>query len=150
LLFVRKGEDGLRTCIPSKSVKSVLHGAHDRQAHPGIENTFASVREHFYIPYIATQPRWRSNAQGGTTNGPKGTAVIRLSCAVVADEETRASEETEILCLVSRRSRTHRFGKHRHAHLHIVYNILATHICIYCLHAKTARLCLQAVFYLGI
>jgi hypothetical protein len=57
LLFIRKGEDGLRVCIPSKLVKSVLQGAHDRQAHPGIENTYAHLRDHFYMPQMSKTVR---------------------------------------------------------------------------------------------
>lgn len=53
LLFVRKGEDGLRVCVPAKMTKQVLQGAHDQQAHPGIENTFANLRDHFYMPQMS-------------------------------------------------------------------------------------------------
>jgi hypothetical protein len=53
LLFVRKGDDGLRVCIPSKLLKAVLNGAHDRQAHPGIEATFSNIRDHFYMPQLS-------------------------------------------------------------------------------------------------
>jgi hypothetical protein len=56
LLFVYKGTGGgLRACIPSTMVQSVLEAAHDMQAHPGIENTFANIRDHFYMPRMSAQ-----------------------------------------------------------------------------------------------
>jgi hypothetical protein len=66
LLFITKGKNGgIRACIPSSLARpNVLKAAHDMQAHPGVENTFASIRDHFYMPqmsatvrsYVATCP----------------------------------------------------------------------------------------------
>jgi len=58
LLFVRKGDHGgLRACIPTTLAKDVLTAAHDLQAHPGVENTFSNVRDHFYMPRMSAQVR---------------------------------------------------------------------------------------------
>jgi hypothetical protein len=58
LLFVYKGDHaGLRACIPTSMIKEVLRAAHDMQAHPGIENTFARIRDHFYMPRMSAQVR---------------------------------------------------------------------------------------------
>ena len=58
LLFVRKGDHGgLRACIPSDFAQSVIKAAHDAQAHPGIEATFASIRDHFYMPRMSATVR---------------------------------------------------------------------------------------------
>jgi Integrase zinc binding domain/RNase H-like domain found in reverse transcriptase/Integrase core domain/Chromo (CHRromatin Organisation MOdifier) domain len=56
LLFVQKGSDGLRACIPSDLVKRVMQTAHDRD-HPGIENSFARIRDHFYMPGLSSVVR---------------------------------------------------------------------------------------------
>jgi hypothetical protein len=54
LLFVYKGDHGgLRACIPTALVKNVLMAAHDLQAHPGIDNTFSSLGDHFYMPRMS-------------------------------------------------------------------------------------------------
>jgi hypothetical protein len=58
LLFVYKGDhEGLRICVPATIVQTVLQAAHDMQAHPGIENTFANIRDHFYMPRMSAQVR---------------------------------------------------------------------------------------------
>jgi len=58
LLFMRKGEaGGLRACIPSGLVQEILKAAHDKQGHPGIEMTFSSIRDHFYMPRMSAVVR---------------------------------------------------------------------------------------------
>jgi len=58
LLFVYKGDrGGLRACIPTTLVRSVLEAAHDMQAHPGVESTFSNIRDHFYMPRMSAQVR---------------------------------------------------------------------------------------------
>jgi hypothetical protein len=58
VLFVRKGDQGgLRACIPAEYAQTVIKAAHDAQAHPGIEATFANIRDHFYMPRMSTTVR---------------------------------------------------------------------------------------------
>jgi Integrase zinc binding domain len=58
LLFVHKGDNGgLRPCIPTKMMQTVLEAAHDKQGHPGVHNTFATIRDHFYLPRMSAQVR---------------------------------------------------------------------------------------------
>jgi transposase InsO family protein len=58
LLFVRKGDQGgIRACVPTTMAKTVLKAAHDLQAHAGIQNTFAAIRDHFYIPRMSALVR---------------------------------------------------------------------------------------------
>jgi hypothetical protein len=58
LLFVYKGNHGgLRACIPHTMTKDVLKAAHDLQAHPGVQNTFGNIRDHFYMPRMSALVR---------------------------------------------------------------------------------------------
>jgi len=58
LLFVRKSDySGFRACIPSEYTETVIKAAHDAQAHPVIEATFANIRDHFYIPRMSATVR---------------------------------------------------------------------------------------------
>jgi hypothetical protein len=57
LLFVRKGETGLRACVPANLVQELLKAAHDKQGHPGIETTFSNIRDHFYMPRMSAVVR---------------------------------------------------------------------------------------------
>jgi len=56
LLFVQKGDDGLPACIPYDMAKHVVKAAHDPD-HPGIEGTFARIRDHFYMPGLSALVR---------------------------------------------------------------------------------------------
>jgi hypothetical protein len=65
MLFVRKRNEGLRLCIPEGMHKDVLMIAHDNQGHAGIERTYSTLRDHFYIRqmgsivrlYVSTCPQ---------------------------------------------------------------------------------------------
>jgi hypothetical protein len=57
MLFVRKRNEGLRLCIPEGMHKDMLHIAHDNQAHAGIEHTYTTLRDHFYLRQMGSAVR---------------------------------------------------------------------------------------------
>jgi hypothetical protein len=56
LLYLRK-DDGLRACVPDSLHREVLEIAHDKQGHPGIERTYATLHQHLYIRQMSNVVR---------------------------------------------------------------------------------------------
>ena len=66
LLWFRSPEDDLhhRLAVPASAQQPFLEAAHDQAGHPGVERTYATLRDHYYMPtmtrvvkrYIANCP----------------------------------------------------------------------------------------------